>query len=303
MKRSKRLSRIGVFLLLKMVSGIARFLPWRLGVRLGGVIGLLFFYVSKRYRDRSFESFKIAFGRDPLDNASRRIIRRSFRNLGKSLLEILMFQYCKPGQIDSLVSWEGEEYLKDQGEGVLLITGHIGNWELLGAALAARGYRLHTITAPLYYSPIDDWITELRVRSGIKTISRGSPSSSRKILDVLRKREMLAILLDLDTRVNGVFVNFFNRKAHTPAGAAQLALRSGAKTVTAFITRLSDDRHRIIVEKPVLLSRTGDRTRDIETNTALFTERIEKHIRAHPDQWVWMHQRWKTMATNERESS
>ncbi len=295
MNLSKRFSRWGLFLFLKGISWITRPLPWRFGVTLGGAIGLLFFYLSSRYRNRSFESFKTAFGLNPSEDPARRIIQKSFKNLGKSLIEIFNLPYLKPHQMDALVVWEGEEYLKNEKEnGILLITGHIGNWELLGAALAARGYRLHAIGAPFHDPRMDHWMTRLRSLFGVETISRGTPSSSRKILEILRKKEMLALLIDQDTtKAEGVFVHFFNKKAYTPTGAAQLALRSNATAVTAFITRLSDDRHRITVEKPILLSRTADRKKDIETNTALFSSRIEQHIRAYPEQWVWMHQRWK----------
>jgi KDO2-lipid IV(A) lauroyltransferase len=291
----KQVSRLGVFILLKGVSAMTRLLPWRLGTALGGWIGLLFFSLSKRYRTRSFENYKLAFGVTQIDSQSYRIVRNSFKNLGKSLMEILSLQYLNPTQMDSLVSWEGEEYLQQaKEEGILLITGHIGNWELMGAALAHRGYAIHAIAAPLYDARINRWIVHLRALFRVGTINRGTPSSSRKILEILRKKGMLALLIDQDTRVNGVFVPFFNQKAYTPTGAAQLALRSSAKTVIAFITRLPDNRHRITIEKPVSLFRTGDLKENIEANTALFTSRIEAHIRTYPDQWVWMHQRWKT---------
>ena len=296
----KRLSRFSIFPLLKVISWISRFLPWRLGVALGSGIGLLFFLASRRYRMLAFENYKIAFGLDQIDPSSHEIIKRSFRNLGKSLVEILTLQHLTPSRFNSLILWEGEEYLKQaEGEGIVLITGHIGNWELMGAALATRGYRLHAIAAPLYDARINQFIINLRARFNVGTINRGTPSSSRKILEILRKKEILALLIDQDTRVNGVFVPFFNKKAYTPTGAAQLALRSNAKTVVAFITRLSDGRHRITIQKPLTLFRTGDVKQNIAVNTALFTVQLEQHIRTHPDQWVWMHRRWKTQPTDD----
>jgi KDO2-lipid IV(A) lauroyltransferase len=113
-------------------------------------------------------------------------------------------------------------------------------------------------------------------------------------LGVLRKKEILGLLIDQDTQTNGVFVNFFNKKAYTPGGAAQLALKSGATTLMCFVTRLPNNRHRITIEKPMTLTKTDDYQKDIEVNTARFTSRIEEHIKQYPDQWVWMHRRWKT---------
>jgi len=296
----KRFSRFSIFPLLKAVLFLSRLLPWRFKVTLGGGVGLLFFYISKRYRQLALENYKIAFGLDQSDDSSYKIIKKSFQNLGKSLIEILNLQCLNPQQVDDLILWEGEEYLKQaEGEGIVLITGHIGNWELMGAMLSMRGYRLHAIAAPLYNARINGLIVNLRSRFNVGTINRGTPSSSRKILEILRKKEILALLIDQDTRVNGIFVPFFNKQAHTPTGAAQLALRSNARTVMAFITRLPDNRHRITIQKPIVLARTGDSKRDIEVNTALFTARIEQQIRVYPDQWVWMHRRWKTRPTGD----
>jgi len=291
----KRCSRLALALLVKGVTVIARKLPWAVAVSLGGRLGLLLYPILRRYRIASFNNLNIAFGaeKDPIESAQ--IIKKSFINLGKSLIEILALPNLKPHEIDSLVSWEGEEYLKETGgKGVLLITGHIGNWELMGAAIAHRGYPIHAIAAPLYNSRIDRLIIDLRAVFGVKTISRGSPSSSRKILEVLRQKEILTLLIDQDTRVNGVFVPFFNKKAYTPAGAAQLAARENIITVMAFITRLPNNHHRLTIKKPLEIFRTGDRQTNLLNNTVLFTSHIERQIRMYPDQWVWMHQRWKT---------
>jgi len=297
MKYFKKIIRWMAFCALQGVALFVRYPSWRFGVRIGGWLGVMMFYLLKKERTRSIESLKVAYGSQRSTEELSRIVRKNFRNLGKGLVEILNLQYLKPHQIDALISIEGEEYLKEaasRGKGIILITGHCGNWELLGAAMAIRGYPLHVIAAPLYDPRIDEWIIRLRSRFNIATISRGSPSSSRKILNVLRKKEMLALLIDQDTRVDGVFVNFFNKKANTPSGAARLALRSGATTIMFFIARLSGDRHQITIHKPVALTRTSDAEKDVETNTAQFTSTIEAHIRQYPDQWVWMHRRWRT---------
>jgi KDO2-lipid IV(A) lauroyltransferase len=297
-------SRLTFALLIKGIAGLARLLPWKTAVFLGGSLGIFLYYILGRYRKASLMNFKTAFGDTKNQTESTRIIKNSFINLGKSLIEILVLPKLKPHEIDSLVSWEGEEYLKDtDGKGVILITGHIGNWELMGASIANHGYPIHAIATPLYNFRIDQFIINLRSLFGVKTISRGTPSSSRKILEVLRRKEILALLIDQDTRVDGVFVPFFNKKAYTPSGAAQLAVRVNAITVMAFMTRLPNNRHRITIEKPMTLFMTGDKKSDIEKNTMLFTSRIEQKIRMHPDQWVWMHSRWKTEVPSSDESA
>ena len=293
----KRCSRLALALLIKGISALSRCLPWGVAVSWGGQLGLFLYHVLGRYRMASFNNFKIAFGSEESPIQSAQIIKKSFVNLGKTLIEVLKLPTLKPHTLDALVSWEGEEYLKNtDGKGVILITGHIGNWELLGAAIAGRGYPIHAIAAPFHDSRIGQFIIQLRSLLGVKTISRGTPSSSRKILEVLRKKEILVLLIDQDTKVDGVFVPFFNKKAHTPAGAAKLAVRSDVVTVMGFITRLPHDHHRLTIKKPLTLFRTGDKKDDIEKNTALFASHIEQEIREVPDQWVWMHQRWETVA-------
>lgn len=294
---SKRFVRNFLLLLLKLLGIFTRLLPWRLGVRFGGLLGILAFYLLKRERQRSHEGLQVAFGTEKSERDLRVIARTNFCNLGKGLIEILNLHTLSKERLEMYISLEGEEYLKaatESGKGIILITGHIGNWELMAAVLSMRGYRLHVIAAPLYDPRIDELIIRLRADFKVETISRGSPSSSRKILSVLKSKEILGLLIDQDTRVDGVFVNFFNKKAHTPAGAAQLALRSGAATMMCFVTRLPGDRHRISIEKPMHLYRSGNKEQDIENNTAMFTARIEEHIKQYPEQWVWMHRRWRT---------
>ena len=297
MKLPKKLIRSLIFASLTAVAFLTRPLPWKWGIRLGGFIGTVLYYLLRRERVKSLESLRIAFGADKPERELHQILKKSFQNLGKGLIEILKFENLTSEQIESLIAIEGEEYLEEaaaEGNGTILITGHIGNWELMAAALSLRGYPLHVIAAPLYDPRIDEWIVRLRARFQVETISRGSPSSSKKILGVLRKKEVLGLLIDQDTKVNGVFVNFFNKKAYTPTGAAELALRSGAAAMMCFITRLPNDQHRITIEKPMALAQSADQKKDMEINTARFTSRIEEHIKQYPDQWVWMHRRWKT---------
>ncbi|MFQ5587669.1 MAG: lysophospholipid acyltransferase family protein [Nitrospiria bacterium] len=297
MKWSKRFVRNFLLFLLKGVSALTRLLPWRMAVYFGGQLGILAYFVLPREKRRSLEGLRTAFGAEKSEDVMGAIAKRNFCNLGKGLIEILNLKSLKKKQLEALISVEGEEYLKAAeaaGKGTILITGHIGNWELMAAALSIRGYRLHVIATPLYDPRIDELVVKLRAGFKIETISRGTPSSSRKILNVLRSKEILGLLIDQDTKVDGVFVNFFNKKAHTPAGAAQLALRSGAATMMCFVTRLPGDRHRITIEKPMRLVQSGNKAKDIEANTAMFTSRIEEHVKQFPDQWVWMHRRWKT---------
>jgi len=288
-----------VFWGLKGAALFSRVLPWKVGIWLGGRLGIVSSYLLTKERKRAKENLAAALGDEKSPKELAAILRSSFENLGKGLIEILKMSHLRREELEALVVFEGEEHLKRayaEGKGVILITGHIGNWELLGAVLALRGYPLSVIAAPLYDPRIDEWIARSRERFGVQTISRGTPSSSRKILSVLRGKEVLGLLIDQDTRTEGVFVDFFNRKAYTPSGAAGLALRSGAIVLTCFIVRLPGNYHRIILREPLEMISSGEHDRDLLLNTAVFTRAIEDCVRQHPDQWVWMHRRWKTEA-------
>lgn len=122
---------------------------------------------------------------------------------------------------------------------------------------------------------------------------RDSPKAGREILGALKRRESLAMLIDQDTRVKGVMADFFGRKANTPAGPALLAVRQGVPVVAGYIRRVSYWKHEIVISPPVEVVRTGDLEEDVRVNTERFNRVLEGYIRAHPEQWVWMHRRWR----------
>lgn len=299
----KQLVRGLVFFGLKGIALGSRMLPWGFGIWIGGQLGRLSFYLLSREKRIATTNIAFALGNEKTSGELEKVVQSSFENLGKGVIEILKMSRLRRGELDALVYLEGEEHLKrayGEGRGVILITGHIGNWEMMAAILARRGYPLHVIAAPLYDPRIDDWISRSRNAFNIQTISRGAPSSSKKIISVLRKKEVLGLLIDQDTKVDGVFVEFFNRKAYTPSGAASLALRSDAAVLPCFIVRLPGNKHRITIQEPIRLIFSGDHGKDLVLNTALFTRAIEDCVRRYPEQWVWMHRRWKTEKPKEK---
>lgn len=172
-----------------------------------------------------------------------------------------------------------------RGHGVLAVTGHIGNWELLFRRFVRAGYPAVAVGREAADARLTAWIE--RVRGEGRTIWRGEAGSSRKLLRAFRENWIVAMLIDQDTKVQGVFVPFFGELAHTPRAPADLALRTGAAVVAVFIHRREGGGHRITT-RPVAPSG------DPGTLTAAMTAAIEAEIRACPEEWVWMHRRWKT---------
>ena len=173
------------------------------------------------------------------------------------------------------------------GRGVVFVTGHLGNWELMAAWLAERGYPIHTVVRSSYDDRFTRLIDAARQKRGIKTILRGAPGSAAAMLRALHSGAVLGFLIDQDTDVPSVFVPFFGRRAKTPVGPAVLAARCGAPVVIGTMHRRLDGCHTIHIEP-------CDLDGDVESDTAAFTAALESRIRRHPSQWIWFHKRWRS---------
>jgi KDO2-lipid IV(A) lauroyltransferase len=128
---------------------------------------------------------------------------------------------------------------------------------------------------------------------GVRTILRGKPGASRELIRIFKENRILGILIDQDTDVESTFVKFMGRPAWTPTAAASMAIKFGAPVIFGYIQRGSDNRHTVTIEGPLDLIRTGDEEKDVVANTAMLTNKIEDCIMRNPEQWVWMHRRWR----------
>ncbi len=237
-----------------------------------------------------------AFGTELSAPELDKLRRESFQHFGMMLVESCTFFFRLPPVLLSRVEVEGLEHLKAglaQGRGVLILTAHFGNWELLATAHVLTGYSLSVVVRPMD-SPILDWlVTRVRERSGVEVITKRRALPA--VLDALRRQRMVAILLDQNaTRREGVFTPFFGQPASTSKSLALLALRTEAPVIPVFIRREPGGGHRVVIEPEIRLPRTGDRRKDIVAYTRAFTRCVEDTIRRRPEQWLWMHDRWRT---------
>ncbi len=268
------------------------FVPYHLGVRLGGILGFFTYYLLPRERKRTIAHLTAAFP----EKEQRWIVRtarRSFIHLGKAVFEIALIT---PRRLENVFEMHGEEAARaalQQGKGAIYVTGHIGNWELMAYSGVAHGFPLSVIAAPIRPQEVNDMIVDLRARMGVKTIVRGGTGAARELIRIFKENRVLAVLIDQDTDVEGVFVDFMGRQAWTPAAAASMAIKFGAPIVFGHTYRTKDNKHIGNIEGPLDLVRTGNDEIDILTNTALLTKMIENCIRNNPEQWVWMHRRWR----------
>jgi KDO2-lipid IV(A) lauroyltransferase len=259
------------------------------------------YHLAGNARSITEDNIRLSFP-EKKDEEIRAIAKEVFVNQGKNAFELFCYSKLTDARLKSLVSIENAEgYIKacNGGKGVLLASAHCANWEYMGAALSKLGFGVNVIAKRIYIESLNEMLLEIRNLMGMKVIFRSDRDSARKMLKALRNKEALALLIDQDTDVPGVFVDFFGRPAWTPSGLAVLALKTGAPVILALDSRLPGDRHKVILTGPVELARTGDYDRDVLENTRTITKLIEAHIRNYPAQWVWMHERWKTKEAKE----
>jgi Kdo2-lipid IVA lauroyltransferase/acyltransferase len=278
------------------LMGLAGLLSPRQAQRLSVVLGRLLFIIVPKRRAIAWKNLQIAFP-EKSETERRWILQRSAENVGKSLIEFLRLpKLFRQEQIQNLVRLEGEENLRAalaKGRGVILITAHFGNWEYTGAKLALSGFPITVLARQQRDGNTTRLINGIREQVGMQVIEARN-ADSNQILKCLRENQIVAILVDQHAGQNGLFVDFFGRPASTHRGAALFALRARAPVIPLVQYREKDNTHVSCFGPELALIRTGSVRRDIEANTALFTEFVEQQIRARPEMWLWMHDRWRS---------
>ena len=268
----------------------------------GARIVALAYFLRAPLRQTAMINLQLAF-----PNASeaerRRIARGMIRQIGWLAGEFSQFPKHTRQNIAQVVILDGQENFdagQRRGKGVLFLTGHFSAWGLMSFSHALYGYPLHFLVRPQANSRVDRLINEYRCLSGNRPIDKNR--SARAILKVLGKGGTVGILADINTILQeGVFVNFFGVPACTTSGLARIALRTDTAVVPVFL--IWDEqlrKYRLRFEPAVELTRTGDEEADVLENTARFTRILEDQIRKHPEQWLWVHKRWKTRPRGEK---
>lgn len=277
-----------------VLAGLARLLPRRWHGAVGRAVGDAAYYLLKRYRRVGLANLQSAFGAEMSSAEIRSLLRQSLRQLGIGAVETLLLPHLRPEQLRSMVSLQGLDNLRaglEKGKGVILLTAHFGNWELMGARICQEGIPLSVIARAQDDPQTDRLVEWIRGRVGMRVIDR---DTLRPALKCLADNEVLGILPDQHAGKAGVFVNFLGRPASTFTGAAALARRTGAAVVPGFDVRSPDGHHTVTFYLPLALHSAPMPTEEEALNTALFSQVIEEQIRRHPDHWLWIHQRWKT---------
>jgi KDO2-lipid IV(A) lauroyltransferase len=277
----QRLKNDLLYGLMRLGFAAARVLPLRGFLRLVGYLAPHIF-VSAARRART----QITAVLPELDAVI--ITRRMFLHFAESLWELSRLHRSMPKLDDG-----ARRVLDDtlaEGKGAVLISGHIGNWELFGQAIAAAGYPITTIAKPSYDPRVTRWLQKWRTEHGLRIVWRDETNAGKSILSVLRRNGLIAFLIDQNTRTAGDYLPFFGRPAFTPTTPAAIALRTGAPVIFCWHHR-RQKLHSMSFNR-IYYTPTGDSKIDIPALTAQFNDRLESAIRTVPEQWVWLHSRW-----------
>jgi KDO2-lipid IV(A) lauroyltransferase len=283
-----------VYLVLKWLSRLLAALPLPACRFLGRCLGDLAYLLVRRHRATVLAEMQRCFP-DESPVVLRARLRRVYQGMAMNYVEVFRWMGGGDAELDARVRVEGREHFEAavaRGRGALVLTAHTGNWDLMGL-WAARRYPLTIISKDLRQAGVNRFWMEARQRFGLKIVP--AHNSYRSCLQVLRRKEVLGFILDQNmTRMEGIFVDFFGKPACTTPGLAFLAAHAQAPVVPCFMLRDPDGWHRLLIGPP--LDPPADRQpATIQAATQHYTRLIEDVIRRHPDQWIWMHRRWRTV--------
>ncbi|MCY3714377.1 MAG: lysophospholipid acyltransferase family protein [Gemmatimonadetes bacterium] len=296
MKLSHRLEYAGLRVLMSLTRRLA---PVRAS-RVGDVLGALAFHVPSMRKKLVMEHMARVFGMTGDSEELRAMSRSVYRQLGRTAVEHARLLAGRTADLRDRLDVLGEDHVGralEGGRGVILITGHFGYWELLGATVAMLGYPITVVAKKLHNPAVDRLVHAGRERLGMAVATMDKAPAT--VYRALRRNECVGLLADQDAGAGGVFVDFLGMRASTYQGPAQFALRTGAPIVPCFIIRSGPERHRVCFETPIEAIPTGDEPADLARITQAYTDVLARYILEYPDHWFWVHRRWKTPASDD----
>ena len=282
------------YYLVRFLSRIVCLLPRRFCDCLGRALALVLWpFLPARRKRLAVSQVAMCLGTD--ERESERIAKESALRFGPMLFEVLRFPVIVRHMAD-YVEIEGREHLEGvlaQGKGAVIATGHTGNWELMGGALSQAGFPLIGVAMRQRDAAMDRFINEYRRLVGMHIIYK---NDVREMFRMMKDGWVVGLLADQDTnRHDGIVLDFFGKPTNCVPGPAAMARSAGIGVIPGYITRKKDGTHKIILYAPVEVPHTKDKRADIRTAEQAVNRILEQHIREHPEEWFWLHDRWKSM--------
>lgn len=277
---------------IKIMGGLPRPLSRAFAIGISQIVYLL----HRRLRRVGMRNLTLAFP-EMSDAERKRILRGEFRSLGRQLAEVCRFPKYTKENVDDIVVYEGfenYEQARARGKGVLLFAGHFGGWELSSFVLSLHGHWMYVLMRNMDNAYLNRLILHYRTMHGNRAVDKDE--FVRGLLSAMKSGDVVGMLIDTNmTPPQGIFVDFFGIPACTASGMARIALRTDAAVVPTFtIWDEKLGKYRLRFDPALPLVRTGELDADITANSQMFTKVIEDYVRQYPDQWLWVHRRWKT---------
>ncbi len=292
----KRIKYTLIYWALRFMIFISNLMPRTWWLAFFGWLGKISYRIASQTRDKMIYHLGMAYGKEMSSREIVTLSKKVFAMIGKNAGDVLRsIRINSLEDLNKFLVTEGMENFekaKAKGKGVIFLTCHLGAFDLQITNMALRGLKPNIIGTALQDPRLNDLLWKYRNAYGAVAIERGK--ETLRLFKALKLGGSIAILIDQDTKVKSRFVNFFGMTAATPVGAAILALKTGAAVVPTYIYLGDDNLQHMHVLPEIELVMSGDEEKDMVANTQNYTNFIEDVIRAHPEQWVWMHERWKT---------
>ena len=285
-----------VYQIVMFIALICRLLPQKLAMLLATIIGKLLFQTLKKRRQIALKNLQIAFGNKLNETERQEICKASFINLSKTTIEFMRFTKLNPKNIWNDVNVEGVEHLNialEKGKGAIVFLPHFGNWELLSLVYGTLiPNRAKAIAFPLKNTKLNDYIWRIRELMSLEIIPR--KNAIRATLRALKNNNAVGFFADQNAGEQGVFIDFFGRPASTARGPVTIALKTDAPILFSLDIRQPNDQHQVHISPPIYLEASDNFEHDVEKYTTILLKELENYIEQYPEQWLWLHNRWKT---------
>jgi Kdo2-lipid IVA lauroyltransferase/acyltransferase len=282
-----------LYLALRAVVMVVHMFPYRMARAIGRLMGRVLYVVDRKHVNIAAKNLHRSRG-VCLPDAVPAFILRVYEHFGQSLVEVLMMgRLLERHEFSKYTHLRTENFDRclNEGRGGIVVVSHQGNWEMIGVACSLKGYPVHSLMRPIDNPWIDAYLQRFRTLTGQKMIPRDRALG--EMIRVLQRKKLLIVQVDQDARDSGVYVNFFGRPASTHRAAATLALKYNAPIVMANMYREGAINH-CVISDPFYPDAYRDLPDPVKGITQALTDRLEEFIRQHPEQWFWMHDRWKT---------
>jgi len=283
------------YITVRVLNFILGFVPISASLWLGRQIGRAAFFFNRKRRLIAYANLKAAFAKDKSPKELKGITKRVYQNLVQTFVEVLNLTKINRKYVDSYVEVVNMDRIQNaskSGRGTILLTGHFGDWELSSLVSSVEGFPIMVLAREQKMKRMNELLNQLRESNGCKVIRKGM--STKNIFKALYEKNIVGILSDQDSGKNGIFVDFFGRPVSCNSGPFEIAERTNSLILPNFIVRTKGPCHKLILEEYIDLNDLSSSRESIKQGLVIFTNLLESYIRKYPDQWLWLHKRWKS---------